>query len=201
LVSHPGGFHGGNKGVLVIYTGGTIGSAPRDPDPESPRIVVPWGTRFRIDCHSFAQPIDSCNRSPREWAEIAQIIADNYNDYEGFVVLHGTDTMVYTASALSFMLKNLDKPVVMTGAQRSALSGIRNDARQNLVTALLLANPHYTKIPVVPEVCIFFGGILLRGNRSVKRDTNSFVAYESPNLAHLGEAGDRIVVNRPETAD
>jgi L-asparaginase type I len=127
---------------------------------------------------------------------MAQVIADNYSQYEGFVILHGTDTMVYTASALSFMLKNLDKPVVMTGAQRAALANIRNDARQNIVTALLIANPAFSKLPVVPEVCIFFGGVLLRGNRSVKRDTNSFVAYESPNLAHLGEAGDRIVINR-----
>jgi L-asparaginase len=201
--------HLSNKGILVIYTGGTIGSAPKDPDPDSPRVVVPWsrlvegipeirelGEKFRIDAYSFPKPWDSCNAGPNEWAEMAQVIADNYKEYEGFVILHGTDTMVYTASALSFMLKNLDKPVVITGAQRAVLGNIRNDARQNIVSALLIANPLYSRLPVVPEVCIFFGGILLRGNRSVKRDTNSFVAYESPNLAHLGEAGDRIVVNR-----
>lgn len=198
-----------NKGVLVIYTGGTIGSAPKDPDPDSPRVVVPWSRlvegipevkelkeQFPIDAYSFPKPWDSCNAGPNEWTEMAQVIADNYKQYEGFVILHGTDTMVYTASALSFMLKNLDKPVVITGAQRAALGNIRNDARQNIVTALLIANPLFSKLPLVSEVCIFFGGILLRGNRSVKRDTNSFVAYESPNLAHLGEAGDRIVINR-----
>jgi len=199
----------GNKGVLVIYTGGTIGSAPRDPDPDSPRVVVPWSRlvdgipvlkelkeMFPIDAYTFPKPWDSCNAGPNEWVEMAQVIADNYRQYEGFVILHGTDTMVYTASALSFMLKNLDKPVVITGAQRAALGNVRNDARQNIVTALLIANPLFSRLPVVPEVCIFFGGILLRGNRSVKRDTNSFVAYESPNLANLGEAGDRIVINR-----
>jgi L-asparaginase len=201
--------HLSNKGVLVIYTGGTIGSAPRDPDPDSPRVVVSWnrfvegypeikalGEHFRIDNYSFPEPWDSCNAGPRQWAEMAQVIADNYSRYEGFVILHGTDTMVYTASALSFMLKNLDKPVVMTGAQRSALTNIRNDGRRNVVTALLIANPAFSKLPIIPEVCIFFGGAILRGNRSIKRDTNSFVAYESPNLARLGEAGDRIVIDR-----
>lgn len=196
------------QGVLVIYTGGTIGSKPRDPDPESPQIVVPWseleaGTPelrklklqgLRIECEEVG-PLDSCNVGPKEWQQIAIIIERRYQEFEGFVVLHGTDTMVYTASALSFMLRELAKPVIVTGAQRSALVDVRNDASQNFVTAILLAAPSFSKLPVVPEVCIYFGGTLLRGNRTVKRDTASYDAYESPNLDPLGEVGNRTVIH------
>jgi L-asparaginase len=99
---------------------------------------------------------------------MAQMIASNYDNYEGFVILHGTDTMVYTASALSFMLRELGKPVILTGAQRSALVDVRNDATQNFITSLLIASPGFSKLPFVPEVCIYFGGRLFRGNRTVK---------------------------------
>ncbi|NJL27273.1 MAG: asparaginase [Thermoanaerobaculia bacterium] len=157
-------------GVFVIYTGGTIGSAPRDPgDPDSPQKVVPWDDLMKatpeledlkkkgchIGCHSFPKPLDSCNVGPAEWAEMAQVIADNYEKYNGFVILHGTDTMVYSASALSFMLRDLGKPVVLTGAQRSALVDARNDATQNVITSILIANPAFSGLPVVPEVTIF----------------------------------------------
>lgn len=196
-----------SQGVLVIYTGGTIGSKPRDPDPDSPQVVVPWeelekGTPellalkdrgLRVDCEEI-DPLDSCNVGPKEWQQIAGIIERRYNEFEGFVILHGTDTMVYTASALSFMLRELAKPVILTGAQRSALVDVRNDASQNFITAILLACPSFSKIPAVPEVCIYFGGKLLRGNRTVKRDTAGYDAYESPNLAPLGEVGDRMVI-------
>lgn len=196
------------RGVLVIYTGGTIGSKPRDPDPDSPQIVVPWrelekGTPelgvlksrgLRVECEEI-EALDSCNVGPKEWQQIAAIIERRYNEFEGFVILHGTDTMVYTASALSFMLRELAKPVILTGAQRSALVDVRNDASQNFITAILLASPSFNKIPVVPEVCIYFGGKLLRGNRTVKRDTAGYEAYESPNLAPLGEVGDWIVIH------
>jgi L-asparaginase len=195
-------------GVLVIYTGGTIGSKPRDPDPDSPQVVVPWlvlekGTPelqvlkergLRVDCEEI-EPLDSCNVGPKEWQQIAAIIERRYNEFDGFVILHGTDTMVYTASALSFMLRELGKPVILTGAQRSALVDVRNDASQNFITAILLACPSFSKIPVVPEVCIYFGGRLLRGNRTIKRDTAGYEAYESPNLEPLGEVGDRIVIH------
>jgi L-asparaginase len=195
-------------GVLVIYTGGTIGSKPRDPDPDSPQVVVPWvelerGTPelaalkhrgLRVECEEIT-PLDSCNVGPKEWQQIAGIIEHRYNDFDGFVILHGTDTMVYTASALSFMLRELAKPVILTGAQRSALVDVRNDASQNFITALLLACPGFSGIPVVPEVCIYFGGKLLRGNRTIKRDTAGYDAYESPNLPPLGEVGDRIVIH------
>jgi L-asparaginase len=200
-----------DKGVLVIYTGGTIGSKPsqRD-DPESPQIVVSWEEyeratpelrtvqkRFPVDCYEDIPPLDSCNVGPQEWRAMAGAIADHYDDYNGFVVLHGTDTMVYTATALSFMLGNLGKPVILTGAQRSAMVSVRNDATQNFLTALEFANPQATGLPVIPEVCIYFGGRLLRGNRTVKRDTSGYDAYESPNLEPLGIAGDKITVNEP----
>lgn len=194
------------KGVLVIYTGGTIGSAPRDPDPDSPQVVVSWDDLrketpelarlgFPIDCYSFDTPLDSCNVGPAEWQEMAQEIAKNYDNYEGFVILHGTDTMVYTASALSFMLRELDKPVIVTGAQRSAMVDVRNDATQNFITALLIANPAFTGLPLVPEVCIYFGGKLLRGSRAVKVDTSEYAAYETPNFPPLGTAGNNIVID------
>jgi L-asparaginase len=201
-----------SRGVLVIYTGGTIGSKPRDPDPDSPQVVVPWkeledGTPelqalitkhgLRVECEEI-KPLDSCNVGPEEWQQIAGIIERRYSEFEGFVILHGTDTMVYTASALSFMLRELAKPVILTGAQRSALVDVRNDASQNFITAILLACPSFSKIPVVPEVCIFFGGKLLRGNRTVKRDTAGYDAYESPNFPPLGEVGDRIVIHEKQ---
>ncbi len=197
------------RGVLVIYTGGTIGSKPSQPDdPESPQVVVPWAEyveatpelrliqeRFPVDCYEGIPPLDSCNVGPREWREMAQAIADHYDGYNGFVILHGTDTMVYTATALSFMLGNLGKPVILTGAQRSALVSVRNDATQNFLTALEFANPEATGLPVIPEVCVYFGGKLLRGNRTVKRDTSGYDAYDTPNLEPLGIAGDKITVN------
>jgi len=200
------------SGVLVIYTGGTIGSKPRDPDPDSPQVVVPWaeleaGTPelqnlkekhgLRVECEEI-EPLDSCNVGPKEWQQIAGIIDKHYNEFEGFVILHGTDTMVYTASALSFMLQQLAKPVILTGAQRSALVDVRNDASQNFITAILLACPSFSKVPVVPEVCIYFGGKLLRGNRTVKRDTAGYDAYESPNFPPLGEVGDRMVIHEKQ---
>jgi L-asparaginase len=210
--ANPGG------GVLVVYTGGTIGSIPRDPrDPHSPLVVVDWaefrrrtsplnpyfpdGTPnpryvgFNVDGASL-EPLDSCNIGPEHWLAIARIIHDNYERYDGFVVLHGTDTMVYTASALSFMLEGLDKPVVLTGAQLSHLHSVRNDALQNLLTALMMANPGHSGLPLVPEVSIFFGDRLLRGNRARKFTASGFRAFGSPNFPPLATAGERIVVDQ-----
>lgn len=150
---------------------------------------------FNVDACSLA-PVDSCNIGPDYWVDIARVIADNYDRYEGFVVLHGTDTMVYTASALSFMLEGLAKPVVLTGAQLSHLAHVRNDGLQNLLTSLLLANPVYSGLPVVPEVSIFFHNALLRGNRSRKVTSAGFEAFRSPNYPPLATAGERIVVDR-----
>ena len=194
-------------GVLVVYTGGTIGSKPNQlGDPESPQVVVPWdelragmpeidSVGFRVDCLSLPTPLDSCNVGPDEWLFMAKAIADNYNDYRGFVVLHGTDTLAWSAAVLSFMLRNLAKPVVLTGAQRSALVDVRNDASQNLIAALRVAEHVLEGIPVVPEVCVCFGTALYRGNRTIKLDTSGYSAYISPNLEPLGEVGDRIIIN------
>lgn len=198
-----------NKGVLVIYTGGTIGSMPMDMnDLESPQIVVEWekfkkltpqiqeeNIGFQVNCWPFEEPLDSCNVSPKEWALIARKIEEEYDNYEGFVVLHGTDTMIYTASALSFMLENLGKPVILTGSQLAHLFQARNDALQNLITALMFANPAYSQIPIVPEVCIFFRDFLLRGNRCRKIDSRGFTAYDSPNYPPLGKADVDLVVD------
>lgn len=199
-----------SKGCLVIYTGGTIGSAPQDPgDPDSPKAVVSWERLWeatpelerlrergcRVDRVAFAEPLDSSCVGPPEWARMARIIAERHDDYEGFVILHGTDTMAYSASMLSFMLRDLGKPVVFTGAQRSALVDVRNDATQNFITAILVASPSFSGIPVIPEVVVCFGGLILRGNRTVKADTSGYRAYSSPNLEPIGEVGDRIVVN------
>lgn len=201
-----------SRGVFVIYTGGTIGSMPKDPnDPDSPQVVVPWEKYcdltpqldpnsdeyigFRVDSYS-TEPLDSCNIGPKEWKEMAEVIKKNYDDYEGFVILHGTDTMVYTASALSFMLQNLAKPVIITGAQLAYLFNPRNDGFQNMITSLMIANPVYSKIPIIPEVCIYFNGKLLRGNRSRKLHASGFDAYQTPNYPPLGIAGESIIIDK-----
>lgn len=204
--------------MLVIYTGGTIGSMPREPDdPESPLVVVDWGEfrrrtsslsprladgsinpryiGFNVDACSL-EPVDSSSIGPAHWIAIAEIIAESYSKYEGFVVLHGTDTMVYTASALSFMLQNLDRPVVLTGALIPHLTNPRNDALQNLLGALLIANPAATGIACVPEVAVYFDNKLLRGNRARKVHASGFDAFRSVNYPILAAAGERIVVDR-----
>jgi L-asparaginase len=215
----PVGFDPENRGegVLLIYTGGTIGSMPSDvEDPDSPRVAVPWDEfrrrtpalnrrladgasnpawiGFNVDAFS-TEPRDSCNVGPEEWIELARVIESAYERYEGFVILHGTDTMAYTASALSFMLENLGKPVILTGAQRSHLTNARNDATQNLITALLLANPRYSRLPVIPEVGVFMNRKLLRGNRARKVNATGYDAYQSPNYPALAVAGERIEVD------
>uniref|UniRef100_A0A7C4CDM5 asparaginase n=1 Tax=candidate division WOR-3 bacterium TaxID=2052148 RepID=A0A7C4CDM5_UNCW3 len=206
------------EGVLVIYTGGTIGTMHSRPlDPTSPLTVVSWQEfrrrtsslsarladgspnpryiGFNVDGCSLT-PVDSCNIGPDYWVEIARVIHDSYEHYDGFVVLHGTDTMVYTASALSFMLEGLDKPVVLTGAQLSHLANVRNDALQNLLTALMIASPASSGLPVVPEVSIFFHEVLLRGNRSRKVTSSGLAAFASPDYPPLATAGETIVVDR-----
>jgi L-asparaginase len=200
-----------NLGVLVIYSGGTIGSAPSDPEePHSPQVVKPWpelvghfppfaqeGTNalnFRLDAVAFESPLDSSNMGPCEWNALASLLSEYMAEYEGFVIAHGTDTMVYTASALSFMLEHLKKPVILTGSQLSAIGNVRNDAQQNLITAILIANAPYSDIPRVPEVCILFGEKLLRGNRAIKVDASGYDAYETPNYDVLGTAGAKIVI-------
>ena len=184
--------------VLLIYTGGTIGMGQNpltgalepldfnhleDSMPEFKLI------RADIDVYQFCPPIDSSDMQPRFWAQIVRIISKNYNRYDGFVILHGTDTMAYTASALSFMLENLTKPVILTGSQLP-IGQLRTDGKENLITSIELAtlkdSNGYARIP---EVCIYFSGHLLRGNRSTKINADGFYAFNSFNYPHLCEAG------------
>src|SRR2546430_8160626 len=144
-----------------------------------------------VSINEYAPLLDSSNMTPREWVWIAQDIARHYDDYDGFVVLHGTDTMAYTASALPFMLGGLGKPVVITGSQ-IPLCEVRNDARENLITSLLIAAGYE-----IPEVCLYFGGKLIRGCRAVKVSADGFAAFDSPNLPPLGIVGTDIEINWP----
>lgn len=154
---------------------------------------IPELTRFnmKIDWHSFDEPIDSSNANPETWRMIASIIGKYYDDYDGFVVLHGTDTMAYTASALSFMLENLSKPVILTGSQLP-LGRLRTDGKENLITAIEIAGMKQDGLPVLNEVAIFFEDYLFRGNRTFKYNTDDFDAFDSPNHPVLAQAGVHI---------
>ncbi len=191
--------------VLLIYTGGTIGmkEAPSDGtlkpfDFGSLMEEVPDLRKFGIDIDSctFDHLIDSSDIEPGMWRKLAGILRDKYDDYDGFVVLHGTDTMAYSASALSFMLENLGKPVIFTGSQLP-VGRPRTDGKENLISSVEIAAAREPDgSPTVPEVCIFFNDILLRGNRSTKVDASGFDAFRSPNLPPLAEAGIDIRYNR-----
>lgn len=187
--------------VLLIYTGGTIGMIE---NPETGALEnfnfdhllkhVPELKRFNyhISTYQFSPPIDSSDMEPLYWAKLVEIINCNYNSYDGFVILHGTDTMAYTASALSFMLENLSKPVILTGSQLP-IGMLRTDGKENLITAIEIAaakNPNGT--PVVPEVCIFFENHLTRGNRTTKINAENFNAFRSYNYPPLAMAGIHI---------
>ena len=187
------------KKVYIAYTGGTIGMK-RSGDGHIPATgylekmmhnipELKSHTLPDFQINEYDPLLDSANMTPHDWLKIANDIAAHYKEFDGFVVLHGTDTMAYTASALPFMLQGLRKPVVLTGAQ-IPLSKIRNDARENLITALLIAANYK-----IPEVCLCFGDKLLRGNRAVKVDADSFDAFESPNFPALGTVGIEIHIN------
>ena len=187
--------------VLLIYTGGTIGMN-RNPatgalepfDFEHLLVNVPELTEFdtRIDTCQFQPPIDSSDMSPARWTELSHCIADHYAEYDGFVVLHGTDTMAYTASALSYMLENLTKPVIFTGSQLP-IGQLRTDGKENLITSIEIAAAKDAEGHArVPEVGIYFGGHLLRGNRTTKQSAEEFNAFESFNYPHLVDAGVNI---------
>ena len=146
---------------------------------------------FNIDTVQFEPPIDSSDMHPAIWCRLASIIAEKYDDYTGFVVLHGTDTMAYTASALSFMLRNLTKPVILTGAQLP-IKEIRTDGKENLLTSLEIAAAQIAGKPIVREVCVFFENHLMRGNRTTKINAENFNAFHSCNYPNLAEAGIHI---------
>lgn len=193
-----------NNGILLIYTGGTIGME-KDPVNGSLRPFdfskvlekIPELQRFGfdIDTIQFKSPVDSSDIHPGFWIEIADIIEENYDHYRGFVVLHGTDTMAYSASAMSFMLENLSKPVIFTGAQLP-IGILRTDGRENLITAVEIAASMEHGRPAVPEVCIYFESKLYRGNRTTKVNAEHFNAFQSANYPYLAKAGVDLVFNR-----
>jgi L-asparaginase len=185
---------------MLIYTGGTLGMVFE----ESAQTLVPFDfeqilsqipeiDKFNLNLTviSFHQLIDSANMQPAHWATMAGIIEMHYEQYDGFVIIHGTDTMAYSASALSYLLEDLNKPVILTGAQLP-IGAIRTDARENLITALEIASARRDGRPVVTEVCIFFNNKLLRGNRARKTESAQFRAFESKNYPALATAGIRI---------
>lgn len=152
------------------------------------KIPILSNMDIAITVISFPEPIDSSNVTMRHWIDMSYIIYENYDSYDGFVVLHGTDTMAYSASMLSYLLNGLNKPVIFTGAQLP-ISAMRSDARENLMTSLEIATAKINDRPIVPEVCIFFNHMLLRGNRSKKVQSIHFDAFESENYPSLAEAG------------
>ncbi|MEZ5103410.1 MAG: asparaginase [Draconibacterium sp.] len=189
--------------VLIIYTGGTIGMVQR---PGSGTLVpvkfdkileeVPELNKFNYNIKSviFNPALDSSNMNPAVWVKIAKTIKKNYNKYDGFVVLHGTDTMAYTASALSYMFENLDKPIILTGSQLP-IGTIRTDGKEKLITSVEIAAAKINGKSIVPEVCIYFDFSLFRGNRTVKRDSEQFSAFHSVNYSALATAGVDIRYN------
>ena len=193
-----------NTSVLLIYTGGTIGmienaetGALESFNFEQLQKHVPELQRFafRIDTYQFDPPMDSSDMDPDAWRKLVRIISDNYDQYTGFVILHGTDTMAYTASALSFMLEGLNKPVILTGSQLP-IGVLRTDGKENLLTSIEIATDrHSNGQPIVPEVCIFFENHLMRGNRTTKMNAENFNAFRSFNYPVLASAGIHIKYN------
>ncbi len=153
------------------------------------------GLGFRIDAISFDPPIDSSDIEPSTWTRLAEVIEENYKEFDGFVILHGTDTMAYSASALSFMLEDLNKPVIFTGAQLP-IGALRTDGKENLITSIVLAGAKEYGKPVVPEVCIYFESKLSRGNRTTKVNAEHFNAFQSANYPYLAKAGVHLVYSR-----
>ncbi len=187
------------KRLYIAYTGGTIGMcrtasgyAPAPGYLAAQMADMPELRDLRMPeyhIHEYTPLLDSSNMTPADWFRIAQDIVAHYDVYDGFIVLHGTDTMAYTASALPFLLQGLGKPVILTGSQ-IPLCEIRNDARANLITSMLIAAEH-----PVPEVCLYFGNKLLRGCRSVKVDADGLDAFDSPNYPPLGVVGVEVKID------
>lgn len=187
----------GKVSILIIYTGGTIGMVQR---PKTGTLTpvkfdqilneVPELNKFNFNIQTkiFKPALDSSNMAPAIWKKIALTIKKNYNNYDGFVILHGTDTMAYTASALSYMFDNLDKPIILTGSQLP-IGTLRTDGKENLITSVEIAAAKSAGKAVVPEVCIYFDFQLFRGNRTVKRDSEQFSAFHSVNYPPLAVAG------------
>ncbi len=189
--------------ILLIYTGGTIGMM-KDFETGAlkafnfKKLLQKIPEIKQLDCTietiSFAKPIDSSNMNPEKWVQIATIIEEKYDSFDGFIVLHGSDTMSYSASALSFMLENLNKPVVFTGSQLP-IGDLRTDAKENLITAIQIASLQQKGKTVINEVCLYFEYKLYRGNRTTKINAEHFNAFTSPNYPALAESGVHLNVN------
>jgi L-asparaginase len=192
--------------ILIIYTGGTIGMVnhpetgalfPIDFNEISSQVPELKRFGYELQAIAFDPPLDSSNIAPYIWIDIANIIGNNYDQFDGFVVLHGTDTMAYTASALSFILENLAKPVILTGSQLP-IGTLRTDGKENLITAIEIAAAKEGGNPIVPEVCIYFENSLFRGNRTRKKHSEHFNAFSSENYPKLAETGVYIKYNTKE---
>lgn len=185
---------------MLIYTGGTLGMVfdeieqtliPFDFEQILNQIPEINKFNFNLTVVAFKHLIDSANVNPEHWVAMANLIEENYDQYHGFVIIHGTDTMAYSSSALSYLLEDLNKPVIFTGAQLP-IGAVRTDARENLITALEIASARRDGRPIVPEVCIFFNNKLLRGNRAKKVESAQFRAFESKNYSALATCGIKI---------
>lgn len=189
--------------ILLLYTGGTIGMM-KDFETGAlkafnfKKLLQRIPELKQLDCSietlSFVNPIDSSNMNPERWVEMAEIIEQNYTHFDGFVILHGSDTMSYSASALSFMFENLNKPIVLTGSQLP-IGDLRTDAKENLITAIQIASLQHKGKPVIREVCLYFEYKLYRGNRTTKINAEHFNAFSSPNFPPLAESGVHLKVN------
>jgi len=189
--------------ILLIYTGGTIGMIKEANTGvlkafDFKNLLNQIPELKLLDCKittkSFKKPIDSSNMNPGYWIQIAEIIENNYETFDGFVVLHGSDTMSYSASALSFMLENLDKPVIFTGSQLP-IGDLRTDAKENLITSIQMASMCENNKPLIKEVGLYFEYKLYRGNRTTKINAEHFEAFESLNYPVLAESGVHLKVN------
>nr|WP_298673611.1 type I asparaginase [uncultured Prevotella sp.] len=197
--------NGKRSKVLLIYTGGTIGMGrnsqtgalePLDFNHLGESMPELRDVDADIDIYQFTPPIDSSDMNPQNWGQLVHIISSNYPDHDGFVILHGTDTMAYTASALSFMLENLTKPVILTGSQLP-MGLLRTDGKENVLTSIEIASARrFDGTPEVPEVCIYFSQQLIRGNRATKIAADGFNAFDSFNYPHLCEAGVNFTFHR-----
>lgn len=192
-----------NAKILLIYTGGTIGMIKDfetgalkafnfdDLLQHVPELKL---LDHHIETYSFKEPMDSSNMSPKYFSMMASVIEEHYQEYDGFVILHGSDTMAYSASVLSFMLENLNKPVILTGSQLP-IGDLRTDAKENLITAIELAGFKQNNKPVITEVGLYFEYKLYRGNRSTKISAEHFMAFDSPNYSPLAQSGVELKIN------
>lgn len=192
-----------NANILILYAGGTIGMwedpatgtlVPLDLKDLNKYLPEIQGLNVRYEGISLKTPIDSAELTPSVWRELVEIIESHYSTFDGFVILHGTDTMAYTASALSFMIQGLTKPIILTGSQLP-MGRLRTDGRENFITAIEIASKQKNNEPLVQEVTICFGERLMRGNRSWKANTEIFDAFDSPNYGNLATIGTHIIFN------